>query len=238
MKALISALQFLTILPIRRSVPFDPARMVMWFPVVGLIVGGLMALLDLLAAHRLPLPLVALLDVILLAVITGGLHLDGLADSADGLFSHRSRERALEIMKDSRVGVMGAMALIVVVTLKWAAIAHLPSPRWIYLVVVPAASRLAMMGVIALLPYGREQGTGKAAFETRLSGKSFAGALPVFLLSLCLGAPGLILIGALILGSALVIWFYDRQMGCVTGDMLGATCEFMEAWLWVSACHL
>jgi adenosylcobinamide-GDP ribazoletransferase len=233
---LASAIQFLTILPLKRTAIFDPVGMVPWFPVVGLIIGAMAALLDASTTPLFPLQLRALIVVVFLAVITGGLHLDGLADTADGLFSHRSRERALEIMKDSRVGVMGVVAVWVVMASKWAALAHLTENRWLYLILVPAAARLAMMVAIALLPYGREEGTARAVYNKPLNWKSFVGGTPVLLLTLFLGPSGWIQISAWILGTALIILFYKRQMGCVTGDMLGATGEFMEAWMWFWAC--
>ena len=111
MKHFLSAIKFITILPGGRSDDFDPARMTPFFPAVGLVLGALVAGFDWAATHLWGLSLVSLLDVVLLAILSGAFHIDGLGDAADGLFSHRSRARMLEIMKDSRVGVMGRVAI-------------------------------------------------------------------------------------------------------------------------------
>ena len=113
MRGFSSALTFLTVLPFgRRSSAPPEASSLFYFPVVGMIIGGLLAAVDGLGSLFLFDPLRALLDVAFLALLTGGLHLDGLADSADALYLHHDREKALEIMKDPRVGVMGVLVLI------------------------------------------------------------------------------------------------------------------------------
>ena len=88
--------------------------MLAWMPVVGLLIGGLWAAFDYAAGLIFPMSVRGLLDVLFLVILTGGLHLDGLADTADGLLSHRDPARSLEIMKDSRVGTWGAIALFFV----------------------------------------------------------------------------------------------------------------------------
>ena len=106
MKPFIAAIQFLTILPLGARGTYAPRAMIPWFPAVGLLLGLLLALFDMLVSHLWAPPAAAALDVVLLMVLTGALHLDGLGDTADGLYGHRPAARALEIMKDSRIGTM------------------------------------------------------------------------------------------------------------------------------------
>jgi adenosylcobinamide-GDP ribazoletransferase len=116
-------------------------------------------------------PLVAgVLDVVLLAAITGALHLDGLADAADGLYGHREREKALAIMKDSRVGAMGLVVVACVLLVKAAGLGSVDQGRFLALMIVPAYARSAMIFGMRFLPYARgKEGTGSPFFETPLS---------------------------------------------------------------------
>jgi adenosylcobinamide-GDP ribazoletransferase len=125
MRNLISALQFITILPLGKGKSFDPPKMVPYFPLVGILLGLLMAGFDAIIIRFWAPPVVALLDIILLAVLTGAFHIDGLGDTADGLLGPRSRDKALEIMKDSRIGTMGLVAILFGLAIKWGGIASL-----------------------------------------------------------------------------------------------------------------
>ena len=119
MKRLIAALQFLTIIPFGKSSIYDPKGMIPFFPIVGLIIGGLLSIFDHLSSRFWPAQTTAILDVVLLVIMTAALHLDGLGDTADGALGHRSREKALAIMKDSRIGVMGVVAIVCTLAVKW-----------------------------------------------------------------------------------------------------------------------
>ncbi|MEA3437195.1 MAG: adenosylcobinamide-GDP ribazoletransferase, partial [Thermodesulfobacteriota bacterium] len=112
MKNLIAAIQFITIIPMGKSGKFDPEKMVPFFPLVGIILGLLVALLDQIFLLLWSKPVASLLDVLFLIIITGAFHLDGLGDTADGLYGRRTKEKALSIMKDSRIGAMGIVAII------------------------------------------------------------------------------------------------------------------------------
>ncbi len=232
MNGLLSALGFLTILPAGRGARFEPSAMIPFFPVVGLALGALLALFDHAATALWPLPVAAVLDLVFMAAVTGCLHLDGLGDTADGVFSHRPRERALEIMKDSRVGAMGLVAVVFGLALKWGGLSALGEHRALVLVLVPAYARAGMMIAIRCLPYGRPGGgTGHGFFETPLKWPAFW-ALPIpLVLSLGLGVAGLRMIVGFAVITAGLLLFYKRRMGCVTGDMLGAMTEVTEAGL-------
>ncbi len=199
MKNLFAAIRFITILPAGRSEHFEAVGMIPWFPVVGLLLGALLALFDLAASHLWPVAAVSILDVILLAILTGAFHLDGLGDTADGLFSHRPRERILEIMKDSRIGVMGVVAVVSVLAIKWAGISGLGANRSVLLILVPAYARCGMLFGMRALDYGRPQGgTGLAFFSRALRPRDFWALIPMVLLTLFLGLPVLRLRSALL----------------------------------------
>ena len=140
--------------------------MVPFFPVVGIILGTMLSIFDQAALRLWSEPVVAVLDVCLLIVLTGALHLDGLGDTADGLLGHRPREEALAVMKDSRIGVMGLSAIIVGLSIKWAGIMSLGAHRSLLLVIVPAYARGGMLFGMRFLEYGRpDGGTGHAFFK-------------------------------------------------------------------------
>jgi len=236
MKNLFAAIRFITVLPAGRSEHFDAPGMVPWFPVAGLLLGALLAGFDLAASRFWPVSAVSILDVILLAILTGAFHLDGLGDTADGLFSHRPRERILEIMKDSRIGVMGVVAVVSVLAVKWAGICGLGANRTALLILVPAYARCGILFGMRALDYGRPQGgTGLAFFSRALRLRDFWALIPVGILSLALGLPALTLaIGFAAITAALVA-YYRRRLGCITGDMLGAMAEVTEAGLFLLA---
>ena len=231
---LISALRFLTILPVGDGGGFNPRGLLPFFPVVGVLVGCLLFLLDRVFLQLWPRPVVALLDVAFLAFITGALHLDGLADAADGLYGRRPREKALAIMKDSRVGVMGLVAVVAGLALKWGGLSALESHRGLLLVVIPAFARGGMLIGMRFLPYGRpEGGTGRAFFDAPLTLSSFAGFLLPLALSVFLGWRGLFLVIAFAAVVAAILAYYRAKLGCITGDMLGAMTEATEAALFL-----
>jgi len=236
MKNFRSALQFMTVLPAGRAGEFDAAGMVPWFPAVGLLLGGLLALFDSLVARWWGPPTVAVLDVVLLAVMTGAFHLDGLGDTADGLFSHHSKEKMLEIMKDSRIGSMGVVAICLVLAVKWAGLSGLRDHRLLLLILVPAYARCGILLAMRLLEYGRPAGgLGLPFFSRNLGLRRFWGVAVTLALSIGLGPGAAWLNLAFLLIAAAVIGYYSKRLGCITGDMLGALTEITEAALFLAA---
>jgi adenosylcobinamide-GDP ribazoletransferase len=237
MNAFIASLQFITILPLGRPRPFDPKGIIVHFPLAGLTIGLLLALVDQAASLILPPLVVAALDVTVLAAVTGALHLDGLADMADGLYGRRDKEKALAIMKDSRVGAMGLVAVACVLLVKTAALADAQHARFLALVIVPAYARSAMIVGMRVLPYARgPEGTGSPFFETPIVAADFRFAILPVALSLFLGWRGLLL--NLVFAAAVtgLILFYRRKIGGITGDLIGAMAEIVEAVLFVAVC--
>ncbi len=235
MRNLIAALQFITILPLGRVESFDPPKMVPFFPLVGILLGLLVALFDSVVIRFWTQPVAALLDVILLAVLTGAFHLDGLGDAADGLLSPRSIDEALEIMKDSRIGTMGLVAIVFGLALKWGGIAGLDFSRSIFLIIVPAYARAGILFAMRFLPYGRSNGTGKPFFDQKLALTHFWGLVLPVGLSLILGLKAIWLNLAFAIIIGMILLFYKKRMACITGDMLGAMVEITEAGLFLIA---
>lgn len=243
MKSLLASLQFLTIFPIRaRLNEGDFGAAPLWFPLIGLFLGASVALADaLLARTGYSLLLQSLLSIGLLAALSGGLHLDGLADTADGFLSARPRERVLEIMRDSRIGTMGVLALIFVLAIKVTALSELSgSTRWKTLLFAPLGGRALQVITMRLLPYARKESGGLAAVFIHRNLAKFA-----IWSGLCLVTAALILFGlqrgALYLAvvaaiaTALSLWSLQR-IGGFTGDTLGATSELIEASTFLVAC--
>ena len=233
MRNLISALQFITILPLGKTESFDPPKMVPYFPLVGILLGLMVALFDPVVLRLWPPPVAALLDVILLAVLTAAFHIDGLGDTADGLLGPRSRDKALEIMKDSRIGTMGLVAILFGLALKWGGLANLNAHRSILLIIIPAYARATILFGMRYLPYGRPDGTGKPFFSEKISLKHFWGLILPIGLSLLLGFKAIWLNLAFVIILAMILLFYKKRMGCITGDMLGALVEITEAGLFL-----
>ncbi|MBW2317604.1 MAG: adenosylcobinamide-GDP ribazoletransferase [Deltaproteobacteria bacterium] len=234
-KDLLAALRFLSILPAGKQHGFTGHRMVPYFPLVGLLLGVFVALMDTLLCRVFSVPVASLIDVVFLAVITGGLHLDGLADTADGIFSHKTPEEALHIMKDSRVGTMGILALIFVLAIKWAGISSIQGHRSLCLIIIPAYARAAFTVTIYFLDYIRpEGGTGAAFFGTKkgISGLAYI-VIPIGI-SVLIGPRAILLNCAFIAVVGLVVLYYKKRFGGVTGDMLGALGEVTETVLFLS----
>ena len=231
-----AAFQFITILPVGKPADFQPRRMIPYFPIVGLILGMMLALVDQAALQLWPPGVAALLDVVFLIIITGAFHLDGLGDAADGLYGHRSLEKALAIMKDSRIGAMGLVAIICGLSVKWAGIAGLDSYRNLWLIIIPAYSRGSMLFGLRFLPYGRpDGGTGRDFFDSPLPLRTFSGLLIPLALSLFLGWRGIGITLLFILLTGAILYYYKKKLGCITGDMLGAMSEVIEAVLFLVA---
>ncbi len=238
MKNLVSAIQFITILPVGKNNEYRPVGMIPCFPLVGLIIGFLLSVFDSLIIHLWPSYVVSALDVIFLVIVTGAFHIDGLGDAADGLFSHRPKEKMLEIMKDSRIGVMGLVAIVCGLAVKWGGIASLPESgmeRYIILLIVPAYARASMLFGIKNLEYGRKEGTGHDHFGKPLELDSFRWLFVPVIISLCMGLRGVWINICFIIVVFLIIRLYKKILGCITGDMLGAMTETIEALLFLLA---
>jgi adenosylcobinamide-GDP ribazoletransferase len=232
MTSLFAALSFLTVLPLPArwlGSEEDLGRSLIWFPLVGALIGMFAAIIDLGLGMILPPTVVSVITVLILLAASGGLHMDGLADSADGFFSSRSRERMLEIMRDSRSGPMGVMAICALLLLKVTTLAAVPAPlRMTTIVLMPLAGRTALTVSLTVLPYARSTGGLAEVFRPSLR----VGLITAVLLTgagwLLQGYPGLLAAGAALSGTLVLAAYSKRKIGGFTGDTLGATCELIE----------
>jgi len=233
------ALAFLTVLPIgpRREVaPEAVAQSFAWFPIAGFMIGALLALEDSLLGLAFGRPLGSILIVLSLAMLTGAVHLDGLADTADALGAGRDRARALEIMRDSAIGSFGAIALFFVLALKTAALA-VAHRRGAALYLAPGLARWAMVAVSRGMVYLRAEGAGSSLLEAggeRSFGFASITAAAAVMLAPSLGT--LEACPAAAIAALAIRAFYRRWLGGVTGDLLGAASEIVETLVLVVMC--
>jgi adenosylcobinamide-GDP ribazoletransferase len=232
MKRFAAAIQFLTVLPVGCDcAERDLGRSTLLFPVIGLLIGAAIVLLNYALSAVLPPLVVNVLVVIAMLAVSGGLHMDGLADTADGFLSSRPRERILEIMKDSRVGVMGVIAVVCVVCLKIAALVSMPSAlRWPTLLLMPLAGRCALVFEMATLPYARPEGGLGSVFAVNKSPIDPVWAIAIMAATAywTMGRRGLVSAGAAVLVTLIFSFWCRRKIGGFTGDTLGAACELAE----------
>lgn len=228
------ALRFLTILPITWKVEEDAqhyATSSSFFPLVGLSIGILAAIFSLFCTQFFPSSVTAALMISFFAMISGFLHLDGLADSCDGLMSARSQERSLEIMKDSTTGAMGVVGVFVVLLIKFASISSIPSQSLpLACLLIPIAGRCSLLFVMATQKYAREEGSTGSLFYSKESKRTgIIGVIFFLTIFSILSFPiALFLFSAICSVVFLFGKFCKKRIGGATGDTLGATSEICE----------
>ncbi|WP_137805462.1 adenosylcobinamide-GDP ribazoletransferase [Pseudomonas sp. G(2018)] len=227
------ALQFLSSLPIRlpgMPAPQELGRSLLFYPLVGLLFGGILWALNWLLVGT-PLLLHAALLLTVWVLLSGALHLDGLADSADAwLGGYGDRERTLTIMKDPRSGPIAVVTLVLVLLLKFAALLALIEQQYaVALIIVPLLGRSALLGLFLTTPYVRPGGLGQALADhlPRLAGKQVLVASGVA----CVLIAGYTGVVAVVLAVFLSAWLRQvmlRRLGGTTGDTAGALLELLE----------
>jgi len=230
---LATAFQFLTRLPMP-SVTFEEdslSRSVKFFPLVGLAVGSGAALLQSILIVHLARPLTAFVVLTYLVLITGCLHEDGLADTADGFGGGWTKDRVLAILRDSRIGSYGAIALVLSLLARYLLLASLPMERFIaYVISAHVLCRWSSLPLSYFLPPAREQeGQGAriaklTSFSSLLFGSALSTAIVIFALRRSSVAP-LLVAPLIVLVSG---WFYNKKIGGITGDCFGATNQLTE----------
>jgi len=221
------AQQFLTRLPPPDWVAYEPgglARSARYFPLVGLVVGSLAALVWLIFAPVLPAPMAAGLALAVLILATGALHEDGFADCCDGLGGGANRDKALEIMRDSRIGAYGAIGLVMVIGFRWTGLSTFDATEGaLALILAPVLARGAMVVLLTFGDYARIDGAARDVKEG-VTKPELAVALTICALVAIIAA-GLIGLLALVLvlaASALWLAWLTHRLGGFTGDGLGA----------------
>ena len=227
-----AAVSFLTVLPVAPRGPTAPGRVessVVWFPLVGALIGGLAGGVRVAAEPLLGAGVASVLALVALVAVTGALHQDGLADTADGLGVHGDRERRLEAMRDSAVGAFGMLALLAWALLFFTTLASLSDTHALQaLIAACALARWAALLHARAIPAARPDGLG-AAFAPASAPLLVATALAILVAELSCGLlPGLAAIGAALLTAAPSAVWARHALGGRTGDTLGATVAITE----------
>ena len=228
-RSLRAAVSFLTVLPVGNADGGAGARLGRaYFPAIGAVI-GLVAGAAFVITSSASTPLLgAAVAVAVLCALTGAIHVDGLADSADGLLtSSGDAERRLAVMRDPRLGSYGVVAIVAVLVLEVAALAAMaPGRALAALVIAGALSRLATLAVIAFVPYVRSAGLGVAAWEGERRGLDLAiGVATIVAVSLLDWRRALLAVPVVALASVSIVGLARRRIGGATGDICGATAE-------------
>ncbi|WP_294033260.1 adenosylcobinamide-GDP ribazoletransferase [uncultured Moraxella sp.] len=238
---LLIAVQFMTTVSVR--LPYLPSReqnalSMLFYPVIGLMLGGVLWLMA--SFIHLPIMLLSCLIVAVWVGLTGGLHLDGLADTADAwVGGFGDRERTLAIMKDPNAGAMGVIAIVLCLMLKWASVYGLlmlddeydASLVWL---MIPMLGRLGVLVLFATTPYVRQQGLGSALQDVPKSllwlvVAGFGAVLGVLSWQLAV-----VMLGAWVVMLSWLRWRFVGRLGGITGDTVGASIEMVEVAMLVS----
>jgi adenosylcobinamide-GDP ribazoletransferase len=233
MKRLILAVQFLTVLPIKKSLEPSPDELtgsMAFFPVVGALQGLVLVIAYYILSAMLPPPVVSALLIVILAVTNGGLHLDGLSDTMDGLAGGSTPEERLRIMRDSSIGALGVVSIVLVLLVKYAALSSVPADlKPGVLLIFPMAGRWAMVPLSYWGVYARDDGGTGQAF-TGASSKIFLSATVIMAISslFILGFRTLLVLVFIGAVAYAVSVFFKGKLGGVTGDVFGFLSESSE----------
>ncbi len=228
-----TALGYFTRVPVPRWVGYEPHYLsgaARYFPLVGVLVGALGALVYLATLRVFPSGVAVLLSMVATLLVTGAFHEDGLADCADAFGGAYTRDDALRIMQDSRIGAFGAIALVIALALKWQTLALLPPWRAAWLMIAAhAASRACAISYLATLDYVRAEGKAKPVAQ-RMTRTALAFAI-------VLGVPwlfwpdwreGCLMLGVLLVLRVALGRYFVRRIGGYTGDCLGCAQQIFE----------
>ncbi len=241
MQGLFYAIQFLTVIPLgtKHADRRNLAAALVYFPIVGLFLGLLLAgCSNVLTSLDFSELASAAAIVILLIILTRGLHLDGLADTADGALSGKGREDVLRIMRDPHIGTMGVLALVSVILLKIMLLVSISLPlKGSSLVLMCVAGRWSLVFSIFVFPYARPEGKA-VALATGINIKIFILAtLTALALMIFLGGPmGAVILVIIAIAAYIIGMVIARKIGGMTGDTLGAVNEFTEIAVLLTVC--
>lgn len=237
------ATQFLTRLPVPEWGKVSEetlGKAAKFFPLVGVMVGAGAALTFWLLQHILPRSAAVLGAIIFTAFITNGFHEDGLADTFDGFGGGWTKEQALEIMRDSRLGTYGALALVFLILGKYSLLSSIasetPGQIWRWLIVAHTASRWTVLPLCSWLPYARAEGQGKLVAKQIGNADIFIGSVILLITVLLLSwQAALAAISVAGLATLLSGFYYRARLSGITGDCLGATNQVTEVSLYLTA---
>ncbi len=244
LKNFAAAMSFLTVIrvPFAQSIlgPAELAASFSCFPLAGLILGAIYSGTAMLLAGRVPALVLAVVVCALMVVLTRGFHLDGLADLGDGFWGGSTPERRLEIMKDSRVGTFGVLALVLALSFKIASIDSLISTgNYAPLLLAPVFARFAMVAAAHGSNYARREGLGRPFLEHMRIGHMLFAAIFCLAAALAAGPRNIIYFAPALAAVAILRYFSQRFLGGITGDVFGAISETTEILILVlGACSL
>lgn len=239
-RAFLMAVQFLTIWPVSldgRPQAAEQGRSTLYYPLVGLLIGGGLAVLAAAAGTWFPATTVAAVLLVAWVIATGALHLDGLADAADGwLGGQGERARTLRIMQDPHTGAAGAVAVVLLLITKFAALSIvLGTAYWWLLLFVPVLARVGVVALLLTTPYARPGGMAASVVPgmPRQAARVVVGAALGGITLIAAWSAGIVLGVLMVLLPALALWGWRglmmRRLGGTTGDTAGAAIEAMEA---------
>jgi adenosylcobinamide-GDP ribazoletransferase len=241
-KRFVLMLQFFTRIPINITIyanSEDYGKGLMFAPLVGLIIGALLAGCGYGMSFFLPRPVMAALIIVLYIIITGGLHLDGLGDTFDGIFSNRPKDRILEIMRDSRVGTNAVLAVISLLLIDYSVLISL-SGNSLYrtILLMPVAGRIGSTVGAAVTVYARSgEGLGKSFIDYCGKAELVWGLIIYFIINIFTLNTRVWIISAIPPISAFIlVKFLGRKVDGATGDILGAVCEINQAVFLLAVC--
>jgi adenosylcobinamide-GDP ribazoletransferase len=230
-RSLLAAIAFLTRIPVAKSIAFDAndvAQSAGWFPLVGVLLGGAYVSVAALLKPHLPLAVIAVLLIAIDALVTGALHFDGIADTADGFGGGKDRDDVLRIMRDHAIGSYGGLALVLLVALKCVAYyAVLGSANWIVaLVVIPTLGRWSILLLSAIVPYARPGTSVVASMEN--SSLIWGSFIVIVVLATSLTIRPWVAAG--VVAAVTILWgsYCRRKIDGITGDTLGANLQLCE----------
>jgi adenosylcobinamide-GDP ribazoletransferase len=238
----LTALRFLTIIPLPggKLSPREVGRSLAYFPAVGAIIGLILLALNWLLGLILPQALVNILLVVSLAIVSGGLHLDGFVDTCDGMVGHKTVRERWRVMKDSRAGAFGIIGVCCLLLVKYIALNSVPAD-WLVLtlLLMPVLSRWAMVYAVFAHPYAKPSGLGKV-FKQEASRLVFLVATVIALAIAVLPAQfaGLIIMFGVWIIVMAIAFYLKGRFGGLTGDNYGAINEIAEVLVPILVCLL
>jgi adenosylcobinamide-GDP ribazoletransferase len=229
------ALQFLTIIPIRKELPINEnslANSMAFFPIVGLIIGGITGLVFFILKNT-PSLILAIFLLIIPILITGALHIDGFVDTIDGFKGGKNKEEILKIMSESQIGGIGACALILLILCKFIFLKEILNNLSFYqiisvLLLTPSISRWSMVLGASISKYAKREGLGVAFSKVRKRILLYSSILPILGTIFGLKTIGLIIVLGVIFFTWLISYYSDLKIGGLTGDILGGINEVNE----------
>ncbi len=231
-KPLLVALQFLTRIPVefvKKPTDLEVAQSVLFYPVVGLFIGIILTVINA-NLYEVSDFLRASIVVIAWVVITGALHIDGLADSVDAWVGGLGdKEKTLAIMKDPNCGPMGVVSIVLLILVKFSVVASIPPENYLLLIFVPVLARAVILLLFLSTPYAREEGIASEYFVLFLKKANIIVLIIVALLSLAIfQIQAMIVVSIVILLFAYLRWQMTKRIGGFTGDTAGALIEITE----------